>query len=221
MNNRTNSYDILIGLLVSFVPALRTHAGEQHAGDLIIGRDGSGKLKVEFDFSTASSLSPIASPIMGWISDEPGMEALVDDEPDEDFFTLASGNNIVFEVVSLDPAFKVYSPGFTQLLDSPGETWDMGPSPHDHANWFIDSTDAGYLNGQQFWDVTLRFRDTGSTGYTMSDTFTLRFTNIPEGVPTVSEWGLVVLILALMAAGTAVIRRRGNVHSAVAGRGSM
>ncbi len=217
MKKLRNSFVVATVTIGFCALAPRVDAGGQHAGDVIIGRDAAGKLKVEFDFSTVSSLSSVSTPIQGWVGDEPGLEALADDEPDEDFFTLASGNNIVFELVSFASAFKVYTPGFGQLLDTPGEMWDMGPSPHTHANWFIDSTDAGYSTGQQFWDGTFRIRDTGSTGYTMSDPFTLRFSNIPENVPTVSQWGVIVMVLAIAVAGTLILRWRGAFATACGG----
>ncbi len=51
------------------------------------------------------------------------------------------------------------------------------------------------------------------------DSWTLHLTTVPEPVPTVSDWGLVVLTSLLLSAGTIVFARRRNVMSRSVGGG--
>jgi len=196
-------------VLATCLTASRTQAGGQHAGDLIVGRDGAGKLKIEFDFTAATSLMPVSGVLNGWSDADPGFEALKTDEPGEDFFTLQTGASIVFEVISFQPAFKAYSPGFATVLDGPGDTWTIGGSNlHEHPTWHIDSDDPGFVPSQTEWQGTFRLVDQGNTGYDPSDPYTIRFTSVPP-VPSLSPWGVALLALCLLSAGGGVLYRRG------------
>ncbi len=173
-------------------------AGDEHSGDFVVGVSGAGQLAVEGDFDEAFLLPPIAFPVSGWALDDPGFMSLDADEPDEDFFVLGAGANVVFEIVALDPAMKVWRPAFLGVLDEAGEQWMLGESFDLHPWWHIDSEDGGFNPLQTEWSVSFRMIDTGTTGYEASEVYTARFTNVPEPGA-----------LALVAMGTvALVRRR-------------
>ncbi|MBU0640763.1 MAG: PEP-CTERM sorting domain-containing protein [Planctomycetes bacterium] len=196
MKRMSTTMGVLAILLAvaSTVPALAQHDHE----DLIIGRTGGGQLKVEFGhWDEAHGLDPVSGLIEGWAADHPGLAALDVDEPGEDFFTLEPGAQIVFEVMSFDPAFKVHTPGFADVLDDPGDRWLVGDHElHKHPQaWHIDSEDPDYDPQQTVWHAEFRFLDVGTTGYTPSDTYTLTFTPVPE--PTTAfliGWGFLALL---------------------------
>jgi hypothetical protein len=130
------------------------------------------------------------------------------DEPDEDFFQLAAGADIIFEIVSIAPAFKLYTPGFTVTLDAAGETWDLGATPiHEHPTWHIDADDPNYVPGQTLWQVTFRLTDQGPTGYSPSPDYTVLFTNVQKAMPATSTWGIVLAGLTIAALGMVFFRR--------------
>lgn len=154
-------------------------AQTRHTGDFFIGVNSSGQLAVEGDFDEAAQLPAFDDGgIHGWFGDEPGFANLDEDEPDEDFYMLADGAAISFELLSVDDAFKVYDPFFVQL--APGESFELGRHEFDeHAFWHIDSQDATFDPDQTVWSITWRVIDLGSTGYAASEVYTSQFTNIP------------------------------------------
>lgn len=154
-------------------------AQTRHEGDFFIGVNGAGRLAVEGDFDDAHQLPAFDSGgVRGWFGDEPGFASLDVDEPDEDFYTLAPGADIWFELLSIDPAFKVYDPFFTPV--GTGDGFGLGGHEFDeHAFWHIDSDDPAFDPGQSVWTITWRVTDMGATGYDASGVYTSQFTNIP------------------------------------------
>ena len=156
-------------------------------GDFNLGRSSSGQLKVEF----AADLFPFALPLSpepelsGWAFDDPGFFSIDFDEPAEDFFQLANGANISFEIISIDAGFKVWTTFLTLLppLVAPGDQWNIGEVPFDtHPWWNIDPTDPGYDPLDTEWSVTFRLIDIGTTGYSPSEPITATFTPEPAGL---------------------------------------
>lgn len=154
-------------------------AQPHHDDDYAVGVNGAGQLAIEGDFDEAAYLPPFSdSGINGWFGDEPGFASLDVDEPDEDFYMLDTGADIYFELVSLDPAFKVYDPFFSPM--SPGDSFAFGGHEFDeHPFWHIDSDDAAFDSNQEIWNVSWRVVDLGNTGYGDSPVYTSQFTNIP------------------------------------------
>jgi hypothetical protein len=124
------------------VAAMACACSAQHEhDDLVVGVTGGGVLSVEGDFDEAHYLPPFSDGgINGWFSDDPGFESLEEDEPDEDFYMLESGADVYFELIAVDPAFKMYDPSFTLLVA--GDTFAFGGHEfHEHPFWHIDSDD--------------------------------------------------------------------------------
>lgn len=170
-----------------------TYAQHHHEGDFIIGIGGGAapQLKFEFDEHILSgaetiNLEPSVSPsILGWLSDAPGFEALEADEPDEEFFMLASGAQIQLVGVDLDAAMFVRAATLgtpVRISPSPalGELLLGDEALHTHAIWHIDSSAPGYDSLQTIWSGTFKFVDVATTGYGESEPFTLRFAAVPE-----------------------------------------
>ncbi len=185
------------------VPAL---ADGEHGGDFIVGRTSSGQLALENIPDEPLHLELSGNQILfpGWSSTEPGFDSLNDDEPGEDFYTMATGADIWLELVSVgvdDGGLKVINQTLTSVLDAPGESFLLGgPSLHTHVFWHLDSTvlGGGFAGTRS---ATFRLVDNGGTGYAASDPFTLQFTNVE--VPEPATLGLLAV-----GGGTLLLRLR-------------
>lgn len=155
--------------------------GHEHEGDIVVGRTGTGQLAVEFDFDTTIGLPPVTGLITGWALDDPGFTTLESDEPKEDFFTIGAGAQVVFELVSVDPALAVWTPGFVHLLETAGQQFMLGGHEFDvHATFLIDPSHPSFNPNVDLYMLSFRLLDTGSTGYAVSDTYNVTFTPVPE-----------------------------------------
>ncbi len=163
-------------------------AGEkhEHGDDFVIGVSGAGELKFEaepVEENEIFSLETVSGILNGWAGDEPGFMPLDENEPDEDFFTLAIGAEIQLVLVSIDPALKAHTPGFGDIIDQPGDAWTIAtvttdpPAFDEHPTWHIDSDDPSLAANQVVWSGTFKFVDVGTTAYADSEEFTLRFSN--------------------------------------------
>ena len=177
---------VTCSLIFAFVSSSVLHAQHEdehehgHADDAVIGFmicvDAAQRLAVEFDGDEVFDLPSVDGVLLGWAGDEPGFNTLVEDEPDEGFFAVAAGANVVLEIVSIEPGFKAHTPGFADILEVPGDTWDIGGAPFDtHPEWHIDPAAEGFDDAQETWSVTVRFLDTGTTSYLPSEPFTIQF----------------------------------------------
>lgn len=171
-------------------------AQHDHGGDYIVAVDASGALAIEGDFDEPRELPAFSQGgINGWFGDDPGFTNLDEDEPDEGLFMLGNGADIYFELVSLDPAVKVYTPLFDPM--NPGDAFALGGSSFDeHPFWHIDSDDAAFDPNQTVWNVSWQVVDLGSTGYADSTVFTTQLTNIPAPGALTLAGGLSVLGMA-------------------------
>jgi hypothetical protein len=179
-----------------------------HEGDISVGRSAAGQLKVSnVPFVPPDILNPVSGLLNGFADNNPGFDRIDTDQPGSDFFQLQSGAQITLRMISVDPAFKVWRNNLSGNLDSPGEEFPIGDFQlHYHPTWHIDSTTPGYDAARPFWEATFVLIDTGTTGYTQSDAFTVRFANRANSIPTISEWGLAIMVLALLSVGTLVLR---------------
>ncbi len=188
--------------IVSMLAAVSLAAAQHKHDDIIVGRSAAGQLKIEFDFKQALPLEPASGIINGWALDEPGFLSLKEDEPGEDLFRLEPGADLHLEIVRLEPALKVHTPGFANVLTMPGDRWNI-PGGHEfdeHPTWHIDSDDPGFNPNQELWAGSFKLIDTGTTAYGESAVFTARFEPVPE--PTS------IVLLAAGAAAAAIRRRR-------------
>lgn len=150
-------------------------SGSAHEGDFFVGRNGANQLVVEFDFNETLPLEFVDGVLEGCAFDEPGFANLDVDEPDEDFYMLDPSSVIVFEVVSVDPAFSGWTPGFADRMDAPSDQWSIGSPPFDeHLVWHADSTHGSFDAGTVY-SMTFRLLDTGPTGYGASEEYTVMF----------------------------------------------
>lgn len=172
--------------------ALAQH--QHHDDDVIVGRTGDGRLAVEFDFGESIQLPAVHGLLNGFALDEPGFKALGADEPTEDFFALAEGASIVFEVVSFTPVLSAWTPGFLSRLDHPGEQWVLGGASSDeHFTWHVDADHPSFDPAAGPWSATFRLLDLGSTGYAVSPDYTVTF--VPEpGLLTLMSIGALSLL---------------------------
>jgi len=147
----------------------------------VVGRNGSGQLATEVPVPGPHELPPVDVFLPGWAAADPGLLNLAIDEPIEDFFVLGPGAIVNLELVSIDPALKVWSEGFGSVLTSPGQSFIVDGSEFDyHPTFHIDSDDPAFDPATQVYSATFRLFDTGTTGYAPSEPFTLSFTPVPE-----------------------------------------
>lgn len=174
----------VLGLSLLFASnAAFAGGGHDHADeDLVVGVTGAGQLAVEFNFSELIELPEISGGLLnGWGVADPGFFNLADDEPAEDFFVLAAGADVRFEVIDFDDAFRGWTQGFASTFAAPGEYFALGsPDFDEHPFWQIDSNHAGFDPLRAQWNATGRLIDVGSTGYAASEPFTLSFVPVPE-----------------------------------------
>ena len=180
-----NARALTLGLALLLV-AFSSAAFADGKDDFLIGINSSGQLAFEseaVELEEIFSLPEVSGIINGWGGDDPGFMPLPIAEPKEDFFPLAIGAEIQLVVVSLDPAFKAHHPGFGDVMDGPGDAWTIAtvttdpPAFDDHPIWHIDVDDASLEANRVVWSAVFKFRDVGTTGYTESEPFVLRFSN--------------------------------------------
>ncbi len=148
--------------------------------DIPVGRTAAGQLKVGgFDFADIIPLDPTSGILNGWAENQPGFVSLFVAQPENDWYPLEPGATIWLEVVALDPALQVVTPGLI-VLDQPGEDTFLGNHQFDrHLTWHINSDSPQFETQDCVWEGTFFVRDDGSTNYADSAHFTLRFTNLP------------------------------------------
>lgn len=174
---------------------------EHEEGDIRVGRMPNGQLKLLF--TAGLTVLPVidSGPLTGWGLDEPGFFSIDETIPEEDMSPLASGNNIVVEVVGsgLDNGLKSWLPGFGNYLGNGPLSvlsWNLGPDFTDtHSFWHIDPTTPGFVSppDQTEWSATIRVIDTGSTGYLASDPITLTFAPEPGSLALLVIGGALAL----------------------------
>lgn len=155
------------------------HDSHGHGDDLIVGRTTNEQLAVEFDFDDIVVLPTIDGVIEGWALDDPGFGSLEDDEPDEGFFVLDTEASVVLELVEVDPALKLWSPGFGNVLDETGDRWTIGgPDFDEHPTWHIDSADPQFDALRTLWRIRFSLLDEGATAYEPTETLTVMLSNV-------------------------------------------
>ena len=173
-----------------------------HGDDGIIGIDAAGKLAIEMDLDEAFEFEEFfsGSGLNGYISDEPGFAALGEDEPDEGFFMLGADADIHFQLVGAsDPEMQVYNPFFDVPGLAGGDTFAFGAGNAFDTQpfWFLNTDLPSFDPAKQEWSVFFRVVDMGTTGYTDSDVFEIRF-----AIPAPTSASLLGL------AGCVALRRR-------------
>ncbi len=151
------------------------HEHEHEHSEILIGVNAEGRLELSLGDEPVA-LPPVDGLLSGWATDGFGIVSVTQDDAATGLRRLGPGVEIVLEVVRLDPAFSIYSPGFTDRLSRPGDRWTLGAIPfHMHPAWHIDSEDAAFDPEQAAWLARVRFLDTGSTGYGPSSEYRLTF----------------------------------------------
>ncbi len=155
---------VLIALCHPAAFGQHDHDDEHGHADLEVGKTATNQIAVEFDFDDAFEVPPVDGPLLfGCALDDPGFMTLDEDEPDEGLFMLPNGTEIAFELVSIDPGLVIYTPGFGDTIDTPGETFVIGTVPFDvHPTWHIDSMDAAW-DPDGTYSFTFRLFDPSGT----------------------------------------------------------
>lgn len=176
----------------------------QHAGDIWIGRSAGGQLKIDTACDAACGFDPAGAVTVlapdafgGFSTDSPGFDRITANQPaGEDMYTLASGAQIWLQIVGstanpaladllISPALSIYDPPtfffypYEQGSTLYREVFLGTHQVHKHVLWFVDALDPAFDPSQCVWEVTLRLIDKGTTGYSPSEPFTLRFSLRP------------------------------------------
>lgn len=195
-----------IATLLAITSHSTVHA--QHSGDVWVAKSAANQLKIGgFDLGANLILLAPTGEGDGWVNSNPGLDHLSVALPEQDLFPLDAGCRINLEVVQLDPGLKAIQVGTFVTIDDPGERFVLrpaGPNLHEHPLWFIDSTDADFDPSWGVWHGAFRLVDTGSTGYSPSAPFTMKFINRDmlagdancDGNVSVSDIGPFVLALS-------------------------
>jgi hypothetical protein len=162
---------------------------EQFHSTITLHAQGTGTLSsymrtidISLDCQTHTAPRMPGQPVQSFNTLMNGMTGqLPPGDPDFDLLRVTAGN-----------AFGMPSPGHTTLTKLPG-----GP------NWAVDS----------FFDVFYRIDFVGHSpgpfaGRSGSTTATIRMTTNPPPIPTLSEWGMIFAVFALMTAATLYAARR-------------
>ncbi|HPF41344.1 MAG TPA: hypothetical protein P5081_20530 [Phycisphaerae bacterium] len=182
----------LISAIIVLAIAIQS-ASAQHAGDVWVGRTSAGQLDAGgfIDVGVGFYLAPSGGLFPGWSDNDPGFDRVINDDPENDLYSLATGAQIRLEVVAFDPALRAVDTSFN-ILDTPGEQTILGGATlHTHLTWNINVNDPMFDDQEYVWEAKFRFVDTGSTGYVTSDDISLRFTNVDVAPGDVNEDGLV------------------------------
>lgn len=156
-------------------------ASAQHAGDVFVGRNQAGQLKVA-GFATEAEyapLLPVSGILQGWSDNDPGFDRVLQAEPSDDLYPLANGASIWLRLVDVDPALRAIDASFA-VIDNPGEQTFLGNQTlHTHLTWHVNSQHPAFDPEQCVWRATFVLRDTGATGYAESAPFVLNFSIVP------------------------------------------
>jgi|GEM_PF-1391571 len=167
---------------------LVVEAPAQHAGDIGVGRNSARQLMIRpydpndtpcFDPNEGIGLlvpvpDPPAPPT-SFRSTSPGFDANFPPAPEWDYWPLEYGASIrLVAAADMTPAFHVkYS---TQTIRHAGDWITLGSYVlHRHPVFIVDCNDPTYDPIRTLWWGTFVLQDVGSTGYTESAPFTLRF----------------------------------------------
>lgn len=156
-------------------------ASAQHAGDVFVGRNQAGQLKVA-GFATEAEyapLLPVSGILQGWSDNDPGFDRVQQAAPSEDLYPLASGTMIWLRLVAVDPALRAIDASFA-VIDNPGEQTFLGNHMlHTHLTWHVNSQHPAFDAEQCVWRATFVLSDAGATGYAESESFVLSFSIVP------------------------------------------
>ncbi len=186
MHRITNS--IIIGLVACVLtPAI---AQAQHSDDIEVGKSAAGRLVVKGDFDEIFELSPIAEGglIGGWSANEPGLDAIGEDESDEFLSLLGEGRLIALNIVELSPGLVLRDP--LNLAELTSQT-PLPTNLHWHPLFHVE----GPANPGDIYTATLYLSDLSAQPLADSDAFTLTFQIVPEpaSLALVAMGGLTLL----------------------------
>jgi len=182
-------FDRLSQFLALFVAGLFVmEATAQHAGDIGVGRNSAGQLMIRpydpndtpcFDPNEGIGLLvPVPdppTPPTSFRSTSPGFDANFGPAPEWDYWPLEYGASIRLVAVE-DPAPAFYVKYSTQTIRHAGDWITLGSYVlHRHPVFIVDCNDPAYDPIRTLWWCTFVLRDVGSTAYTDSDPFKLRF----------------------------------------------
>jgi hypothetical protein len=175
---KTRTYLTIIGSTA--VLSFASSSFAQHPGDVWVARNSNLQLAVG-GFALAdvpTVLPPSGGLFPGWSDNDPGFDRIVTAQPENDLFPMSAGAQVHLVVVEFDPALRAIDTGFN-VIDSHDESTLLGSaSLHTHLTWNININDGAFDDEEYLWEATFVLRDMGSTGYTDSESVTLKFLNV-------------------------------------------
>jgi len=188
----------LTGLLTWVLIA--TPALAQHEGDIGVGRNALGQLRLRpftpggppcFDPALHVGHLEYNPGTNEWLSDEPGWDANFEAVPEIDYYPLQPGAVIRLVAVS-DPLPPFYVRYLSQIIRHAGDYITLGSyNLHRHTIFGVDGNDPAFDPLRTLWYGTFILRDVGSTGYADSQPFVLRMAIVECEPGDVNEDGLV------------------------------
>lgn len=175
---------LLSGIIIAAVSmGTAVTANAQHSGDMAVGRSAAGQLEFKpydettpcFDPATDVGQLDYIELLNSYRAVDPGFDANFASDPNVDFYSLESGAEIwLVAVEDMEPAFHVEYSG-VQIVYA-GDDLALGSSYlHRHLRFIVDANDTAFDPLRTLWYGTFVLEDRGSTGYTASAPFTLRF----------------------------------------------
>lgn len=182
---------ITLGTLCAGIPAWA------HSAHFEVGQNPStGQVALHvgddvFPFALPASTEP---DMVGFANNWPGFVGLSEIEEPGTFEPLDPNAVIALQVLSADPAMKIWDPVAPGLLEITGANLlTFGSVPiHVHAWFHIDTSDPAYDPTAGPWAVTFQLVDTAGV-YTPSAPFTATFTPEPSTLGLVACGALTLL----------------------------
>lgn len=146
-------------------------SSEQGGGALAL-HDIEDSFDIPFSQCLGGSGDECTGGTLVYVGVSPGLEPVVEDDPEESIFVLDGGTPITLEVVVIDEGLSLRLEG--EVVDAVGESVELGETPDLHADieWVL-AIPPGEEN-QHPYALTLRLTTTAAT-YSASEEFTLSF----------------------------------------------
>lgn len=154
-------------------------SSEQGGGALAL-HDIEDSFDIPFSQCLGGSGDECTGGTLVYVGLSPGLEPVVEDDPEESIFVLDAGTPIILEIVAIDEGLSLRVE--SEVVDTVGETVALGETPDLHADieWVL-AIPPGEEN-QHPYELTLRLTTTAAA-YSASEEFSLSFIPSEEDHP--------------------------------------